>query len=63
MLDYYRKSILSQLGKDAGNQSMLAYTRNITSNYDRYLSAVLAEKEKQSKEPAGNKQSEFGLYL
>ncbi len=63
MLDLYRKSILSQLGKDAGNQTMSDYIRNITTNYVRYLSAVQTEKEKQSKQPTQTKNGDFGLYL
>lgn len=63
MLDLNRKSIFSQTGKDAGNQSLTDFTRNVTGNYDRYLSALLKEKGKQSKEPTQNKNDDFGLYL
>ena len=60
MIDFYRKSILSQLGKDAGNQVMSDYTRNIISNYDKYL---LKAKEQRSKPQINNKSGDFGLYL
>lgn len=46
MIDFYRKSFLAQLGKDAGNQSMLDYTRNISSNYDKYLSKAKDQRTK-----------------
>ena len=59
MIDFYRKSLLSQLGKDAGNQSMSEYVRNISSKYERYLSQI---KEENSK-PKTNKNDDFELYL
>ena len=59
MIDFYRKSALSQLGKDAGNQSMQDYIRNISNKYNTYLSKM---KEQKSK-PVANKNDDFGLYL
>ena len=59
MIDFYRKSILSQLGKDAGNQSIPEYARNVISNYDKYLSKAKEQKAK----PIANKSEDFGLYL
>lgn len=59
MIDFYRKSILSQLGKDAGNQSMSDFIRNINSSYDKYLSGIKEQKEK----PTVDKSEDFGLYL
>ena len=59
MIDFYRKSVLSQLGKDAGNQSMLDYTRNISSKYEKYLSQMKEEKSKLTT----SKSEDFGLYL
>ena len=59
MIDFYRKSVLSQLGKDAGNQSMPDYVRNIGSKYDIYLSKMKEQKAK----PVENKNDDFGLYL
>ena len=59
MIDFYRKSFLAQLGKDAGNQSMSDYTRNITSNYDKYLSKTKDQRTK----PQPNRSGEFGIYL
>lgn len=60
MIDFCRKSVLSQLGKDAGNQSMAEYIRNINGKYDKYLLQMKEQKEK----PAAEKNNEdFGLYL
>lgn len=44
MIDFYRKSVLSQLGKDAGNQSMAEYIRNINDKYDKYLLQMKEQK-------------------
>ncbi len=60
MIDFYRKSILSQLGKDAGNQSMAEYIRNINGKYDKYL---LQMKEQREKPSAEKNNGDFGLYL
>ena len=59
MIDFYRKSVLSQLGKDAGNQSMVDYIRNISAKYEKYLSQMKEEKSK----PVANKNEDYGLYL
>ena len=59
MIDFYRKSVLSQLGKDAGNQNMSDYIRNISSKYEKYLSQMKEEKSK----PVASKSEDFGLYL
>lgn len=59
MIDFYRKSALSQLGKDAGNQSIPEYVRNIGSKYDLILSKI----EKQKANPVANKNDNFELYL
>lgn len=59
MIDFYRKSILSQLGKDAGNQSMSEYIRNIDNKYDEYLKQMKNQKEK----PQQLKQNDYDLYL
>ena len=59
MIDFYRKSALSQLGKDAGNQTVSEYVRNISSKYDKYLSKMKEEKLKGPRvKPEDN-----GLYL
>ena len=42
MIDFYRKCFLTQLGKDAGNQEMPDYSKNIIGNYDKYLSKAIA---------------------
>lgn len=58
MIDFYRKSVLSQLGKDAGNQSMTEYIRNVSDKYNQYLSKMKEEKSKPVK-----KVEDYGLYL
>ena len=58
MIDFYRKSVLSQLGKDAGNQNMIDYSRNVCSKYDKYLSQM---KEQKAKPIVKNE--DYGLYL
>lgn len=40
MIDLYRKSILSQYGKDAGNQNMSDYIRTAFENYDKNVYLV-----------------------
>ena len=37
MIDFYKFSILSILGKDAGSLSEKDYTKEIVNNYDEYL--------------------------
>ncbi len=59
MIDFYRKSVLSQLGKDAGNQSMAEYIRNIGNKYDKYLLQMKEQKEK----PKQEKSNDYDLYL
>ena len=49
MIDLYRKSILSQSGKDAGNKTISDYTRNIQENYNENLTRLKNEKEKAPK--------------
>ncbi len=46
MIDFYRKSVLSQWGKDAGNQSIPDYIRTINSNYENYLLQMKEQKNK-----------------
>lgn len=46
MIDFYRKCVLSQSGKDAGNKSMSEYLRETEDNYDKYLSKMRAQREK-----------------
>lgn len=59
MIDFYRKSILSQLGKDAGNQTTPDFLRNISNNYDKYLGELKKLKEKSIEKP----KEDDGLYL
>ncbi len=59
MIDFYKNSILSRLGKDAGNQNMSEFAENINENYEKYLSRIKEQKEK----PVVNNSDDFGLYL
>ena len=36
MIDFYRKSFLSQLGKDAGNLNMPDFASKISEGYTKY---------------------------
>lgn len=58
MIDFYRKSVLSQSGKDAGNKTMSDYLRNIQEKYPQYLSKIKEEKEKQKQT-----REDYDLYL
>ena len=58
MIDFYRKSVLSQLGKDAGNQNMTEYVRNVSTKYDKYLAQMKEQKAKPIL-----KNEDYGLYL
>lgn len=55
MIDFYRKCVLSQSGKDAGNKSMSEYLRETEDNYDKYLSKMRAQRGKAIN-------NDFGLY-
>ena len=58
MIDFYRKSVLSQLGKDAGNQNIIDYSRNVCNKYDKYLAQM---KEQKAKPIVKNQ--DYELYL
>lgn len=58
MIDFYRKCVLSQSGKDAGNKSMSEYLGESVDNYDKYLSKMRAQREKT----VTNINDNFGLY-
>ncbi len=47
MIDFYKFSILSALGKDAGKSSMSEYLRDIEGSYDRALGQIRAMKAKR----------------
>lgn len=58
MIDFYRKSVLSQWGKDAGNLSVLDYVRKTTDKYNKYLSEI-----KDQKKNLDIKKKDNELYL
>lgn len=60
MIDFYKHSLLSILGKNAGSMSETEYHREILSNYDIYLEK-LKEKKKEIEENGGNNNTE--IYL
>ena len=59
MIDFYKNCCLSRLGKDAGNQSMSDYIRNISGNYEKYLLRIKEEKSK----PTISRSEDYKLYL
>lgn len=40
MIDFYKHSFLSILGKNAGSMTEIEYTREIINKYDEYLEKV-----------------------
>ena len=46
MIDFYKKNVLSQFGKQAVNKNMLDYVKNIE---DKYNNLLLQVKEQKSK--------------
>ncbi len=60
MIDFYKHSLLSILGKNAGSMSEIEYPREILSNYDMYLKKLI-EKKKDIEQNGGNNNTE--IYL
>lgn len=60
MIDFYKHSLLSVLGKNAGSMSEIEYSREILTNYDAYLKK-LNEMKKNIEENGGNNNTE--IYL
>lgn len=60
MIDFYKHSLLSILGKNAGSMSEIEYPKEILSNYDMYLKK-LREMKKSIEENGGNNNTE--IYL
>ena len=60
MIDFYKHSILSVLGKNAGSMSEIEYPKSIDNKYDEYLSKTI-EMKKQIEENGGNNNTE--IYL
>jgi len=51
MIDFYKHSFLSILGKDARSLSEIAYTKELVSKYNEYLKKV--KKLKEEKDQSG----------
>lgn len=60
MIDFYKHSLLSILGKNAGSMSEIEYPREILSNYDMYLKKLI-EKKKDIEQNGGSNNTE--IYL
>ena len=60
MIDFYKHSVLSILGKDAGMMSEIEYSQKVIENYDIYLEK-LKEMKKQIEENGGDNNTE--IYL
>ena len=50
MIDFYKFSFLSVLGKDARSLSEIAYSKELVSKYDEYLNKVKELKEKTNQD-------------
>lgn len=60
MIDFYKYSLLSVLGKNAGSMSEIEYPKEILNNYDIYLKN-LKEMKKNIEKNGGNDNTE--IYL
>ena len=60
MIDFYKHSFLSILGKDAGSMSEIEYPKKVIGKYDEYLEK-LKEKKKYIDENGDNDSGE--IYL
>lgn len=60
MIDFYKYSLLSVLGKNAGSMSEIEYPKEILANYDIYLNK-LKDMKKDIEENGGNNNTE--IYL
>lgn len=60
MIDFYKHSFLSILGKEAGSMSEIEYPKKILDKYDEYLSS-LKEMKKQIEENGEDNNGE--IYL
>lgn len=54
MIDFYKFSFLSVLGKDARTMSEIAYPKEIVSKYNEYLKKVKELKEKTNQDGDDN---------
>lgn len=54
MIDFYKHSFLSILGKDASSMSEIAYSKEIVSKYNVYLKNVKELKEKMDENGEDN---------
>lgn len=60
MIDFYKHSILSVLGRDAGTMKEIKFLKKINNEYDEYLKR-LKQKKKEIEENGGNNNTE--IYL
>ncbi|MBO4815452.1 MAG: hypothetical protein J5507_00495 [Clostridia bacterium] len=60
MIDFYKHSFLSILGKEAGSMTEIEYPKKVIENYDLYLQK-LKEMKKQIEENGGDNNTE--IYL
>lgn len=61
MIDFYKYSFLSVLGKSAGSMSDIEYPRVVINKYDKYLLSLKEMKEKIENNQTGNSDNE--IYL
>ena len=61
MIDFYKHSFLSILGKDAGSMTEIEYTEKVINSYDGYL-RKLKEKKKEIEEN-GDNNNNTEIYL
>lgn len=59
MIDFYKYSLLSVLGKNAGSMSEIEYPKEVLNNYDIYLKKL--KEMKKIKEENGENNTE--IYL
>ena len=46
MIDFYKHSFLSVLGKEAGSMTQIEYSKKLISKYDEYLNNLMEMKKK-----------------
>ena len=61
MIDFYKHSILSILGKEAGAMTEIEYQNRIIDKYNEYLNMILAKQKEIEENPNTNKSMETYL--